>query len=148
MILSASHVVITPRTAPYVVGAATPFTWRALAISRIETHLPYPPHGSESSPADTQSKRWQDSPEKPLRHVHFPFERSQSPRLEHSAGACAMLAADGSSHQARPYGHVRSEQSPDVYPSKQVHRKSGEPLHVPWSVHGVDPGHPVGVDAS
>ena len=52
---------------------------------------------------------------------YLPVVRTHVPLFEHSVSACAVLTAVAWSDQARPYGHVRNEQSPPVYPSPHVH---------------------------
>ena len=67
-------------------------------------------------------------------HLHWPVERLQLPRLEHSTSWWAESLADAESLIAFPRGHVRREQSAPVNPSKQVHTPHGV-VHLPFAEH-------------
>jgi hypothetical protein len=58
------------------------------AIRLIVTQRPWPEHSIPiSSNVDGHLSRWQESPVKPPKHLHFPVDRSQMPWFEHSATA-------------------------------------------------------------
>ena len=132
-------------------GAGTQLHARAQAVSRA----------MQQSSGRAHSLRSQAVPVNPGAHMHSlvslrrvsappPAQpprprscthRSHSPRLEHSAGWCAVSVAMGRSNQAPPdghepaahthhaarhrrrrrRGHARREQSPPIHPSSHVH---------------------------
>lgn len=63
----------------------------------------------------------QACPSKPLSQTHTPCVRSQYPRFEHSAGACASSAPLALSDHAGPTGHSIRLQSAPVHPVLQLH---------------------------
>jgi hypothetical protein len=78
-------------------------------------------------------------PSNPERHVQVPTNLSHIPLLLHSAKLCALSTPILGSAQAYEYGHVFSEQSGPVKPSKQLHWRDGK-IHRPLPLQSLGHG--------